>query len=180
MTSTSVDQQELDILKAELAGLFEYVRRVKAEVSAIHAPTDDHENFAGMGEQLDAIVTASEQATHRIMDAMETIQNTVDSLRTRHAGADDAADFKAIEAATNDVFEACSFQDITGQRVNKITKSLTYVERHVLAVVDAWAQADIDNTAAAAPQRTDDEKLLNGPQLDGKGLNQAEIDALFD
>jgi chemotaxis protein CheZ len=180
MTTELAELEELRVLKGELTGLFEYIRRVKREIAAIHNPAEAEHGFESMGEQLDAIVSATEKATHRIMEAMEESQQAVDSLRSRHKKAADKADLDKIEHASNEVFEACSFQDITGQRVNKITKSLTYVEQRVLSIIDIWGKADIENVERAASEKSEDEKLLNGPQLEGKGLNQSEIDALFD
>ena len=81
---------------------------------------------------------------------------------------------------TQEIFEACSFQDITGQRVNKITKSLGYVEQRVNSIVSIWGESALDEVKIEGITKTEDEKLLNGPQLEGKGLSQADIDALFD
>ena len=43
-----------------------------------------------------------------------------------------------------DVFEACSFQDITGQRITKVVKSVTYVEDRVNALIEFWGKDEID------------------------------------
>jgi len=171
---------ELKILKDELGGLFVYIKRVREEIAAIHKPAEEEHGFGGMGEQLDAIVKATEQATHRIMEAMEVNTQAIEAMRARHKTPEDDAEFQKMEGAINEVFEACAFQDITGQRVNKITKSLTFVEERVSSIISIWGKDDIENVTAAESTKTEDEKLLNGPQLEGKGLNQADIDALFD
>jgi len=61
-----------------------------------------------------------------------------------------------------------------------VVKSITYVEERVNALVEVWGREEIDKIEVALEEKTDDEKLLDGPQLEGKGLSQDEIDALFD
>ncbi|MEE9318275.1 MAG: protein phosphatase CheZ [Rhodospirillales bacterium] len=80
-----------------------------------------------------------------------------------------------------DVFETCSFQDITGQRVTKVVKSVTYVEDRVNALIEVWGKDEIDKIEVKAyEEKTEDEKLLQGPALEGEGITQDEIDKLFD
>ncbi|MBT3661017.1 MAG: hypothetical protein HOB37_10915 [Rhodospirillaceae bacterium] len=69
---------------------------------------------------------------------------------------------------------------IAGQRVNKVVKSITYVEGWVTALVDVWGKEELDKIVIKAEEKTEDEKLLEGPQMEGKGLSQSEVDALFD
>jgi chemotaxis protein CheZ len=60
-----------DSLRHELVGLFQYIQRVRKEIAAIGRPADKDHKFESMGEQLDAIVGATEEATNTIMEAME-------------------------------------------------------------------------------------------------------------
>jgi len=41
------------------------------------------------------------------------------------------------------------------------------------------ARRSSKNGGGGGPRKTEDEKLLNGPQRDGEGISQSEIDALF-
>jgi chemotaxis protein CheZ len=134
-----------------------------------------------MGDQLDAIVQATEKATNTIMNAMEQNDDAVAKLREGITDPDQLALLDKIKNSSNDVFEACSFQDITGQRVNKVVKSITYVEERVNALVDIWGKDELDKVEVTGKEKTEDEKLLDGPQLEGgTGLSQDDIDALFD
>jgi len=115
------------------------------------------------------------------MGAMESNEQLVEVLREKITDPEQIALLDQITSNGNDVFEACSFQDITGQRVNKVVKSVTYVEARVNALVDIWGQDEIAMIEVTADQeKTADEKLLNGPQLEGQGLSQDDIDNLFD
>ena len=78
------------------------------------------------------------------------------------------------------VYEACSFQDITSQHISQVLKSITYVEERVNSLIDFWGHDKLISTKVAAEERTEDKKLLNGPQLEGQGLSQDDIDLQFD
>ena len=171
---------EQEYLKDELSGLLRYIQRVRTEIAAISRPADEDFKFESMGEQLDAIVKATETATNTIMAAMEGNDDIIEKIRakTKSKKLQELCD-QLIENY-NEVFEACSFQDITGQRVNKVVKSITYVEGWVTALVDVWGKEELDKIVIKAEEKTEDEKLLEGPQMEGKGLSQSEVDALFD
>ena len=173
------DSGDLNDLKVQLNGLLRYIQRVRVEIAAISHPSDEEFQFTSMGEQLDAIVKATEKATNTIMAAMERNNQIIDKLRGKVKG-EAAKALDKIEENSNEVFEACSFQDITGQRVNKVIKSITYVEERVNALVEVCGKEELDKVEVQSMDKTEDEKLLAGPQLEGKGLSQAEIDALFD
>lgn len=85
------------------------------------------------------------------------------------------------------IFEACNFQDITGQRITKVVGALKFIEERVAGMMDIWGGAN--GLAAFAPEpempdetpETDESSLLNGPALeeaDGHA-SQDDIDALF-
>jgi len=171
---------DIDTLKGELVGLFQYVSRVRHEIAAISRPTDEDNAITSMGDQLDAIVGATEEATNTIMESVEQSTDLLSGIR------DELSDEhkKVIDEAinwSNNIFEACSFQDITGQRVSKVMKSIIYVEQRVNALISVWGKDELDKIEVMiGNDKTDDEKLLNGPQLEGKGISQSEIDSLFD
>ncbi len=81
----------------------------------------------------------------------------------------------------NAVFEACAFQDLTGQRVTKIIKSVTYVEARVNTLMEIWGRKELDRIKIEPNgELTEDEILLHGPQLKADAISQDEIDKLFD
>ncbi len=83
------------------------------------------------------------------------------------------ATLNRLYANGNAVFEACAFQDITGQRVSKIVKSVIYVEERVNALVDIWSKDKLATIELAAePQKSADEDLLYGLQLDGEACRR--------
>jgi len=172
--------EDIETLKSELFGLFQYVQRVRTEIAAIHHPADEEHQINSMGEQLDAIVNATENATNTIMESVEQATDLLDGMRKGLTDEQKAIADQIVEK-TNNIFEACSFQDITGQRVSKVMKSITYVENRVNSLIDIWGKEELDRIKVDPVHvKSVDETLLNGPQLEGKGLGQDEIDALFD
>jgi chemotaxis protein CheZ len=176
-----MNAQEPENLKTELRSLFNYVQRVRQEIAAIDHPVEDEHHFDKMGDQLDAIVKATEEATNTIMAMMEKNEDAVGKLRDGITDADQIALLDQISENGMNVFQACSFQDITGQRVSKLVKSLTYVEDRVDALVEIWGKAKLQEVEVLPiSEKTADEKLLHGPQMEGEGISQDEIDKLFD
>ncbi len=170
-----------EALKRELVGLFFYIRRVRQEIAAIYRPANGDHPFDSMGDQLDAIVGATEEATNTIIEAMEYNAELLAKLREKITDPDLLACLDRIGENGVAVFEACSFQDLTGQRVTKVVKSITYVEERINALIGIWGK-DVLEKVDVKPERekTADEKLAHGPSLAGEGISQDEIDKLFD
>ena len=106
-------------------------------------------------------------ATDQILETCETLD--------RVAGALDGELAASLQDATTRIYEACSFQDITGQRITKVVATLKTIESkvaHIVAVVGgAGAEASAPVSADAA--------LLNGPQLPANAMDQSDIDRLL-
>ncbi|MDP6573066.1 MAG: protein phosphatase CheZ [Rhodospirillales bacterium] len=180
-TDAVIARQYGDPLKKEISGLFQYIQRVRQEIAAIDRPADDEYKFGTMGEQLDAIVKATEEATNTIMETMEKNEQLLDELKKQLEDPQQIALIDKLVDNGNSVFEACSFQDITGQRVTKVVKSVTYIEDRVNALISIWGKAALEEVEVKpVNEKTADEELLHGPQLEGEGISQADIDKLFD
>ncbi len=110
---------------------------------------------------------------------METLVRTITGLYPDDAGMVTLGDQIANEIIK--IFEACNFQDITGQRINKVVKTIRFIEEKILAMIDIWgAEAFIDLPVASDPSASGVDSLMNGPQLQNQGITQDEINALFD
>ena len=89
-----------------------------------------------------------------------------------------------IQERVISIFEACNFQDLTGQRITKVMTTMRFIEQHINAMMEIWG--GVDAIRAHAPPIVDtregDARLLNGPKLDGDvgHASQDDIDALFD
>jgi len=80
-----------------------------------------------------------------------------------------------IDAKATEVYTACSFQDITGQRTRKVIGVLRYLEGRINAMVEIWGLDGI----APAPKSAATVTLLHGPARPGEGLDQDDVDAVM-
>lgn len=175
------DKVDFEILEKNLKSLFSYIQRVRKEIAALNRDADGVDKFATMGEQLDAIVESTQDATDVIMDSLEKNGDVVGKLKEVITDEDQVALLNQVLDNNNAVFEACAFQDLTGQRVTKIIKSVTYVEDRVNTLMEIWGRKELDRIKIEPDvELTEDEKMLRGPQLKADAISQDEIDKLFD
>ena len=172
-------------LHADIEALANYINAAKAEISEIKADKINKEFLPEASDQLIAIVGATEQATNDIFEAVELIEELTEKMAPKMAE-------RVTEAVTR-VYEACSFQDITGQRVTKVVTALQNVEAKVHALLQAFGEesgAEGRETALGAPgtpgtsvdgaaPAPSDQDLMVGPQMPGEANSQDDIDALL-
>jgi len=155
----------------EIAG---YIESMRQEIGVLQVNDLKNSRIPSAGEELDAIVKSTEKATNTIMECAETLMA---------ADANDPAAFKAlVDERMLVIFEACSFQDITGQRIAKVVETLQHIETRVARFADVMRAKDLDgylNDAERARAERRQKLMIHGPQLDGRGNVQNQIDELF-
>jgi chemotaxis protein CheZ len=158
----------------ELRDIAAYIEAMKKEIAALQVNELKDNRIPAAGHELGAIVKQTEQATHDIMQCAEELME---------ADADDPAAYKAlVDTKMLVIFEACSFQDLTGQRIAKVVETLEHIESRVARFANA---VRIDEAAGLLCEREAAEAerkrrlLLHGPQSEGKGIGQTDIDQLF-
>lgn len=175
LQSLEGDLSEVNLkVYAELEGLAKYILIAKREIAALRPDDITSEHLPKATDELDAIVGSTEEATNGILQAMELLESLTAQMPAEVAGQ--------VTNAVTQVYESCNFQDITGQRITKVVKTLKHIEDRVEALVAAFGdeiQKYRDTRPAEEPQKTGDETLLNGPQLPDEAGKQAEIDALL-
>ena len=146
------------------------------DIAALHPDEIVREYLPAARDELDAIVAAIAEATDAIIGATETIEAVTQD-------AEGEKGQKLLEA-TSRIYEACGFQDITGQRVGKAEKALKEIEKTTGALLKAFGGGI--ETASRRPRtkkKNDgpprDADLLEGPQKEGEGTSQTEVDALL-
>lgn len=156
-----------DTLVGVLQYLSDHIRATRAEIGAIRGSASGDQLFGSTADELEEIVTETARAANRIMDAAETIEGV--------AGKVDPASAAALTDAVTQIYEASSFQDITGQRITKVVRALQSMESKLQSLAGAFGRADF----TPAAQVEGDAALLNGPQLAQSASSQDDIDALF-
>ena len=179
----SSENSAVILLKAELHGLAKCIAETKLEIAAIRpagpAGRDDHITI--VANELDAVVAATEDATQTILDSVESVDTMAQELRSHVSGAYADGILNDIVEKMTAILEACNFQDITGQRITKVVNTLKYVEQRINAMIAIWGDAGADSASSSLKEdlREGDARLLNGPQLQGVGISQNDIDAMF-
>jgi chemotaxis protein CheZ len=166
---------DLYLIVRELASVADYIKHVRREIGMLRPNELCRDRLPTVHQELGSIVTATASATHTIMTAAEEVlgspERTGDSYRTQ------------VETKLLEIFEACSFQDITGQRIGRVMDSLNQLEKRLGRFADAVNARDTN--VAPDPEETlrqarREMLLLNGPQDEGSGIAQDDIDKLFD
>jgi chemotaxis protein CheZ len=168
---------DLDRIRLDIAEMHEAIERTKLEIANIKQEDDQSNRFTDASHELDQIVTQTEGATQSILEAAEQIQEKAWTLR--ESGADDSV-CDDIDARATEIFMACSFQDLTGQRTTKVVQVLRYLESRINLMINIWGIEDVETDENAGPVDTrPDAHLLNGPQLNGPAVSQNNIDELM-
>ena len=158
--------------RGELLAVLEYlsifVSTARDEISGLEP--DGRGGFASSTDELGEILDETKRAADQIMEAAESIEALA-------CGTDPELSAALIKATTR-IYEASAFQDITGQRINKVINALQQIERRLIALAEACGHAVEDGVPKVAARATD--RLLNGPQLAVNAASQDEIDRLFD
>ena len=162
-----------DRLFREIAAIAAFIGTAKREIAAIGVTELAESRIPDAGRDLDAIVEATESATNAIMSEAEGLM------------ALEGDDPEALKATVSDaamkIFEACAFQDLTGQRVKKVVETLKLIEKRVARFATALETGDlaaIDAEEEAAERRRA-ALILNGPQARGVAIEQDDIDRLL-
>ncbi len=176
-------------VRLEVAQMVRTIGRAKMQIAAIKNPVDGTDEVEKASSQLKEITKSTEEATNDIMSAIDDVEKLLKEIHAQTVEDPDVAPL--IDQASEkliEIIEACAFQDLTGQRVTQVVKTLRFIESKVISMIDIWgleAFQDIDLSEPiegeeAGEADEDDESLLNGPAMSGQGLSQTDIDALFD
>jgi chemotaxis protein CheZ len=176
--------EQCEKLKVELDLIHDAINRTKREIATLHGKSFDGGEMAKVNGELGAVVGGTEQATQQILEAVEAIDQAATALSKNVTPDQQRLLSEEIQERVVAIFEACNFQDLTGQRINKVMGTMKFIEQHINAMMDIWGGVDALKAHAApiVDTREGDAKLLNGPKLDGDvgHASQDDIDALFD
>lgn len=164
-------------LRHELIEMAEAIAQTRKEIAAMRPDDEDDSRFTSATEELDAIVEATEKATSEILGAAEDIQET--AWQMREQGADAEACDK-LDARATDIYTACSFQDLTGQRTSKVVAVLRYLENRVSSMIEIWGLDDVKIRHNEDDDNRPDRHLLNGPARRGEGVDQDDVDKMLE
>jgi chemotaxis protein CheZ len=130
---------------SELKIIAEHIGTLRREIGKLQPTKMHNESIPAAGKELDAIVTATESASNRILECAEQVVA---------ADASNPARYKAfVDARMLSVFEACEFQDLTGQRIAKVIDTLKQIEERVARFANAARAVDQSASRKRARKR---------------------------
>ncbi|MFN7038473.1 MAG: protein phosphatase CheZ [Alphaproteobacteria bacterium] len=163
------NENELNIFN-DIEKISQQLKFAQQELKDLNPKTIADDFIPGAASELTAVTEATEKSTNTILDAAESIQNLALKIN-------DPEIVNQINEKTTLIFEACNFQDITGQRLNKVTKILEDIDSTVNSLIEATS-----GIASSKKKKEADvvaPTLMNGPQLEQFAPSQSDIDDLF-
>jgi chemotaxis protein CheZ len=177
----SCGPDELRRLKSETDAIYLALTRTKQEVAALHVNAFGPPP-ARVTRELDAVVASAERATEQILGAAEDIEDAANTLSASLQRQQEQALALDIQDNVLRIFEACNFQDLTGQRIAKVLTTLKFVEDRIAHMIEIWGGIDAFRTyTVAAAADVDHGAILHGPKLEGDEghVSQDDVDAMF-
>jgi len=162
-------QISLNSILTEMRDLLVVIEETRSELGRAAPSKIKGQDIPVATDELDAIVEATSNATGSIMDSCDVIMDNASSVEGENG--------EAIVAEVMKIYEACSFQDITGQRVSKVVKTFRDIEEKIDRLVSVLGIKAVPIEGDDAPQG--DEALMNGPQMADEAISQDDIDKLL-
>lgn len=168
----ALDRREKQPLIGILEYLSQYISSTRGEVAALRTTVADPVALSQASDELEEIVTETANATNTIMSVAEDIEALSRTVDDPLAGS-------LLVAATR-IYEACAFQDVTGQRITKVVRAVQHIDQKIGLLAGLCGTGSASSAATIKEvARSGDQALLNGPQLAATAQTQDDIDRLF-
>lgn len=170
-------------IRKELSAIEAAIEMTRRELAGLHREGGPDAPLHGVTDELDEVVRGTERATNAILESTEMIESDARNLAAalRREGDRNMA-YEIQEQATR-IFEACNFQDLTGQRITRVVSTLRFVEERVLRMIEIWGGLEgLGEAEAEAPGEPERGTALHGPgnhETDPERASQDDIDAIF-
>lgn len=159
----------------DIADLAAIIDGLKKEIASTRPEHVKNSHIPDSTAELDAVVTHTAEATHAIMAVCEEIDT--------YAGTLEVGAKAELQSKTRKIYEACSFQDVTGQRIRNVIKALTMIEQKIDSMLETLGHKmglDVTDSKFQKVVSIHDEKsLMSGPQMTSTAISQEEIDRLL-
>lgn len=161
----------------DLSSLSEKLSRQQRELSTLFVEGGNRRMTRAAGE-LGAVTEAMERSTHIILKSAEAIGGCADSIAAQPMDSAKSV-ARDIHNQLVQIFEACNFQDLAGQRIGKVIEMLCRIDGEISRMLPTNGS---DRRHFRTERFVTTDNLLNGPRLDGEAghVSQGDIDALFD
>ncbi len=180
----TMDAAQIDQIQVEIADISGRIKATKVEMAAIRHPLAGGEDkFQQASQELSAVVSATEAATNTIMACAEELDEVMSELKSSMPEGYQRDRVNDMADVIVRIYEACNFQDLTGQRITKVVRAMAFIEERVDAMMGLWNKREFEAMPLPPSVTKKDENLdLHGPAEftpDSGNISQADIDALF-
>jgi chemotaxis protein CheZ len=153
--------------KHELVIIRDAIARSERELAALRGSVP----APRLQQELGAAISGMDEATQKILHATETIDESARALQASLRNDYNRGLAQEVLEQAVRIYEACNFQDLAGQRINKAIAALKQVEEGLDRLSDIWGK--VEHAPAA--------NLINGPKLDDDSghADQIDIDRMF-
>ncbi|MFN8760602.1 MAG: protein phosphatase CheZ [Tagaea sp.] len=180
----SLDHTEIERIRQEVQGIASRIEMTKKEIGALRHPMAQEDKLISATFELSSVVSQTEEATTKIFDGVEKIEDISRELRTVAMDDYAASRIAEISDVCTSIIEACSFQDLTGQRINKVVRTLAFIEERINSMLEIWGHEEVGRVAPVVEGATDIKDaggvVLHGPQDFERANSQSDIDKLFE
>jgi hypothetical protein len=174
MLAQRAEGPEPDRVRVDLVEMMNAITRTKTEIAAIRPAHDASSHFDQASSELDAIVGTTEAATSDILASAERTQEIAWTLREQGV---DASVCDMLDSNATEIYTACTFQDVTGQRIRRVVEVLRFLEARIDAMIKIWR---LDDLEFVAPE---DSRLVapaTRAAQSSDGLQQHAVDEIID
>jgi len=172
--------ETVESLKRELALIHDTIARNKRDLAALIGNGKEH-RMARVAGELGAAVDDMEKATQKILKSVEIVDDSAKALAATRGTDYEAGLSQDIQDHVVQIYEACNFQDLAGQRIGNVIGTLNEIEEQVAAMLDRRNSAGDAAPSPAKAEPAPGRKLINGPKLDGDPghASQRDIDEMY-
>lgn len=163
-------EADVEVL-CEIEKISQQIKDTKKDISNAN-PDKLQEDFPDAATQLISVTKTTEKSTNDILEAAEQIQAILPQISDEEIR-------NQILNKTFVIMESCSFQDLTGQRINKVVSTLEQIEKIVSKLIKTFKPDKNLIDEVAQLKKIKEQELLSGPQLNDKAPSQKDIDDLF-
>jgi chemotaxis protein CheZ len=166
-------------VQSDLHAMRDAIATTKLEIAALQQSATGRDGVHRAACELDAVAEATERATTTILGAVEEIEKAANMLRNSGPGGR-GDHLRTILDRVVLLYETCNFQDVTGQRIEKVIGTMKFVEERLNRVIAVWGGDQFQPESAPVADDLSGRKLASGPSLpDEVQVSQNEVDAFF-
>ncbi len=176
------DQAALDKVRHEVEAISARITLTKQEIAALKHPLAKEDKLSSASLELSAVVKSTEEATQAIMQVAEHLDEIAREVTSLVSDSYVVQRLNEMTESVVKLYEACSFQDLTGQRITKVVKTIDFIEERIETMQAIWGRKDIEKIPVPDDQihKVDDGLVLHGPNdAAGGAISQDEVDKLF-